>query len=373
MSSTLDRPLRIVQAAAFPFPSSQGSQVFVRGMARALGRRGHDVSVVCYGHGEGSVDSHYRIVRTPRVPGFSNLRAGPDLVKPMLDLALAYKIASIPADVVHAHNYEAPIAAAMARRFTGTPIVYNAHNTMIEELPSYFDRDLARRAARRMGGWLDRAVPQLADHAVALTSRSVPTLKGLGCTDVSVVPPGVDMAELDTVKPADIPEGPWVVYAGNPDRYQDLDVLVEAVRQLDGVGLLMVSASPLDEWASAGLPKFLAVQTSDFARVKSLMAAADIAAIPRTVCSGYPIKLLNTLGMGLPTVIAEGSAQGMPGEVPVPNGDASAMARAISELLNARQHCIELGRLARTYVRDACTWDARARELESVYARVLSR
>ena len=341
-------------------------------MARALGRRGHEVSVVCYAHGQGSVDPDYRVIRTPRVPGYSNLRAGPDLVKPMLDLALAYKIASIPADIVHAHNYEAPIAAAMARRFTGTPIVYNAHNTMTEELPSYFEGNMARRAARRMGGWLDKTVPQLADHAVVLSSRSAPTLKRLGCADVSVVPPGVDMAELSEVKAAEIPEGPWVVYAGNPDRYQDLDVLVEAIRQLEGVGLLMVSASPLDEWASAGLPKFLAVQTSDFARVKSLMAASDLAAIPRTVCSGYPIKLLNTLGMGLPTVIAEGSAQGMPGEVPVANGDASAMARAISDLLNDRQHCIELGRLARAHVRGACTWDARARELESVYARVLS-
>ena len=342
-------------------------------MARALARRGHDVSVVCYGHGEGEVDDGYRVIRTPRVPGYGSLRAGPDVVKPMLDLALAYRIAEIPADIVHAHNYEAPIAAAMARRFTGTPIVYNAHNTMVEELPTYFERPVTRRAARRMGGWLDRMVPRLADHAVVLTARSVPTLTRLGCGQVSVVPPGVDAAELTDIEPAALPTGPWVVYAGNPDRYQDLDVLVEAIRQLDGVGLLMVSASPLDEWASAGLPKFMAVQTSDFARVRSLMAACDLAAIPRTVCSGFPIKLLNSLGVGLPTVIAAGSAQGLPGEIVVPNGDAAAMASAIQGLLNAPQRRHELGEQARAHVRDACTWDARARDLESIYARVLSR
>ena len=369
----MDRPLRIVQAAAFPFPSAQGSQVFVRGMARALARRGHEVSVVCYGHGEGEVDDDYRIIRTPRVPGYGNLRAGPDMVKPVLDLALAYRIAEIPADVVHAHNYEAPIAAAMARRFTGTPIVYNAHNTMVEELPTYFERPTARRAARRMGGWLDRTVPKIADHAVVLSSRAVPTLTRLGCGEVSVVPPGVDAAELGDVEPAQLPEGPWVVYAGNPDRYQDLSILVEAIRKLDGVGLLMVSASPLDDWSSAGLPKFKAVQTSDFAEVKSLMAACDLAAIPRTVCSGFPIKLLNSLGVGLPTVIAEGSAQGLPGEVVVPNGDSEAMAQAIQSLLNAPQRSRELGESARAHVRDACTWEARARDLERIYASLLSR
>ena len=373
MNPVLDRPLRIIQAAAFPFPSAQGSQVFVRGMARALGRRGHEVTVVCYGHGEGEADPDYRVVRTPLVPGYGNLRAGPDLIKPVLDLALAYKIASIPADIVHAHNYEAPIAAVLARRFTGTPIVYNAHNTMVEELPTYFEGRIARKVARQFGGWLDRTVPRLADHAVVLTDRAVNTLNGLGCGDVSVVPPGVDASELDGVTPEALPEGPWVIYAGNPDRYQDLDVLVEAVRQLDGVGLLMVSAAPLDQWVAAKLPKFMAVQTSDFGRVKALMAAADIAAIPRTVCSGFPIKLLNTLGMGLPTVIAEGSAQGMPGEVAVPNSDIDAMANAIYSLVNDAQRRLELGRAAHAHVRSACTWDARARELELVYARALSR
>ena len=146
-----DRPLRIVQAAAFPFPSAQGSQVYVRGMARALARRGHEVTVACYAHGDGVPDEDYRVVRTPRVPGYRNLRAGPDLVKPVLDLALAWKLARIPADIVHAHNYEAPIAAAMARVWTGTPIVYCAHNTMGEELHTYFEGRVARGLASRAG------------------------------------------------------------------------------------------------------------------------------------------------------------------------------------------------------------------------------
>ena len=118
------RPLRIVQAAAFPYPTSQGSQVYVRGMARALARRGHQVTVACYAHGIGADDPGVSVVRTPHIPGYNNLRAGPDLVKPLLDLALAARIASIPADVVHAHNYEAPLAAALAGRRRPVPVSY---------------------------------------------------------------------------------------------------------------------------------------------------------------------------------------------------------------------------------------------------------
>ena len=366
-----DRPLRIVQAAAFPFPSAQGSQVYVRGMARALARRGHEVTVACYAHGDGVPDEDYRVVRTPRVPGYRNLRAGPDLVKPVLDLALAWKLARIPADIVHAHNYEAPIAAAMARVWTGTPIVYCAHNTMGEELHTYFEGRVARGLASRAGRLLDRTVPRLADHAQAISPGAVDVLRGLGCSAVSLVPPGVARDDLTPVQPAVLPGKRWVVYAGNPDRYQDLDVLIDAMRLLPDAGLLMVSASPLDAWAGCGLPRLRLVQTSDFAEVRAWLVAANVAALPCAQCTGYPIKLLNYLGMGLPTVAAEGSAQVLPGVVAVPNHSPRALARALGDLLDRPHAARAIGSEARQHVLEHCTWDARARDLEVLYRGVL--
>ena len=185
------------------------------------------------------------------------------------------------------------------------------------------------------------------------------------------VAPGVDFAELEDVVPAELPEGPWVVYAGNPDVYQDLPVLMDAMRQLDGVGLLMVSASCLDDWAKVGLPKFMAVQTSDFSEVKRLVSAADVAAIPRTVCSGFPIKLLNTLGLGVPTVVAEGSARGLPGRWWFPT-ETPEQWRAPYVTFSRPEYRRGLSARARSHVRRACTWDARAAELEAIYARVVA-
>ena len=133
------------------------------------------------------------------------------------------------------------------------------------------------------------------------------------------VAPGLDPAEfVEPVAPAPLPPGPWVVYAGNPDRYQDLDVLVEAMRRLPEAGLLLVSASALSDWEGA-LPKLELRVTSSFSEVKRYLAAAAVAALPRTTCTGYPIKLLNYLAMGQVTVAAEGSAQPLPGVVTVPN------------------------------------------------------
>ena len=366
------RRLHIVQAAAFPFPSPQGSQVYVRGMARALARRGHRVTVACYAHGIGEVDPDYDVVRTPHLPGYDNLRAGPDLVKPFLDAALAWRLARIEADIVHAHNYEAPLSAALARLRTRTPIVYCAHNTMGEELHTYFDGRLRRAVARGVGQLLDHTVPRLADHAIAIHHGAVDTLHGFGCERVSCVPPGVDPDDVAPCEPAELPPGPWVVYAGNPDGYQDLQVLIDAMRLLEGrVGLLMVSASSLDHWQQQALPKARFVVTSDYSEVRRHMAAASVAALPRTICTGYPIKLLNYLGMGLPTVAAKGSARPLPGVVTVPDRDAAAMAQAIESLVVHADRRAHLGRLAREHVLEHCTWAARAADLEAVYLDVL--
>ncbi|MCP4804460.1 MAG: glycosyltransferase family 4 protein [Proteobacteria bacterium] len=376
-------PLTVVQAAAFPFPSAQGSQVYVHGMSRALARRGHRVIVACYGHGEGEVDPLLEVVRTPRIPGYGSLRAGPDLVKPWLDLALAARLARIDADIVHAHNYEAPLAAYLARALRGTPVVYNNHNTMGEELHQYFSGRTARAIARRVGVALDRTVPRFADAAVAISEDAERILGELGCTDVTHIPPGVDMAELDGADPDrarrehDLGGRPWVVYAGNPDAYQDLEVLVDAVLQLEDVGLLMVSASPLDAWAerASALPpaRKRFIRTSDWPAVRDLIAAADVAALPRTVCSGYPIKLLNYLGLGVPTVASAGSARDIAGVVRVPDHDTQAFAEAIQRLVDRPSMARQFGVDARQDVSSRFTWDACADRLERVYGRVLSR
>lgn len=374
-------PLTIVQAAAFPFPSPQGSQVYVHGMSRALARRGHRVIVACYGHGSGEVDPAIEVIRTPQLPAYDSLRAGPDLVKPFLDVALTARLVALRAgiDVVHAHNYEAPVAAYIARALNGVPVVYNNHNTMAEELHRYFERPAARRAARRIGTWLDGSVPRRADACVAISEQAAPLLRSLGCRDVTFIPPGVDLEELvgDRERARaelDLGDRAWVIYAGNPDPYQDLEVLIDAVASLDTLGLLMVSASSLGKWESRSMSieadRKRFVVTPSWDRVRDLLAAADMAALPRAVCSGYPMKLLNTLGFGLPTVCAEGSARDIAGVVPVPDGDVAAFALALASLEQDPGRRARLGAEARADIASRFTWDQCARRLEAVYERV---
>jgi glycosyltransferase involved in cell wall biosynthesis len=359
-----------VQVAALGFPSDQGSQVYIKGMCRALSRRGHQVRLACYGHGQWQWDGEFELLRTPSIPGYSRLRAGPDLVKPWLDLCLAGVVASQQADILHAHNYEAPLAALLGRRGRPIPLVYSAHTTLEEELPSYFRRRPAAALARRLGSFLDRSIPRLSDHAIALNPQTASRLIELGCRSVGVSRPGVDAEDLPLTAPI-CRDGPWVVYAGNPDSYQDLEVLVAAMEQVEGAGLLLVGASSFAGLDLSRIRRLRVVQESDFARVRGWLASASLAVLPRSQCSGYPIKLLNYLGMGLPTVAAAGSSQPLPGVITVENRDSRAMAAAIQRLLDNPSASVELGRLARAHVLGNCTWDSRAEELEHLYWTIL--
>ena len=125
--------LRIALLAAFPFPLPQGSQVFVGQQARALGEAGHDVTLLCYGRGEGEC-ADVSVERIPRWLSPTPLRAGPSLGKPLADTALvaAYIAAHRrrPFDIALAHTGEAAVAGVMARRATGVPVVYVAHTLL---------------------------------------------------------------------------------------------------------------------------------------------------------------------------------------------------------------------------------------------------
>jgi glycosyltransferase involved in cell wall biosynthesis len=147
------------------------------------------------------------------------------------------------------------------------------------------------------------------------------------------------------------------VYAGNPDAYQDIHVLLEAMPHVDA-RLLVVSAA---DWGVRLPSRAVQVRPQGWRDARDWIAGADVAALPRSVCAGYPIKLLNYAALGLPTVIAAGSAQGVTGERVVPNRDTRAFARGLEEALAARDRVDGEAFIAQN------AWSARAAELDELY------
>ncbi len=383
----LNVPYKALMVAASPFPYPQGSQVLIGQLAAALHRRGHQVRLAAYPGGVGKPPQGIEIHRVPLVPGLRLTQAGPSWQKPFLDLLLTRVLLPVvrgwQPDLIHTHNFEGLLAALHVRRLTGVPVIHHVHNAMGLELHTYFHTSLGRWVGRTVGRWVDAHLPRRADYCIVLNERAVGYFRQRGVDRLRVVPPGIDLEPVPTSRARpDLGGGPLVVYSGNLDRYQDLDLLLEAFRQLlafrpDARLVFSTNAKP-DEYRIRAEAMGLADQTffalaDDFGAVRELLAAADLTVCPRQTCLGHPIKLLNYMVEGKAIVASAGSACGLRhlenGWV-VDNGDVVGMATAMRTLLEDPALARRLGESARATVQHEYTWDNAVDSIEEIYAQV---
>jgi protein involved in polysaccharide export with SLBB domain/glycosyltransferase involved in cell wall biosynthesis len=371
------------------FPSARGSQVLIRELAEALAERGHEVHVVTYPSGEHMVPIRGISVHRAGAAWVSRLAILPWLLrKALYDLALVRRLRDIvrqyEIDIIHAHNYEGPVIAFIVRWLTGVPVVYHAHNTLSDELPCYVRGSWLRRLAAVVGRFLDRQIPRRADHAIALTEQLEAFLRkqGVAESNVSVIAPVAPVAVTDSHPPNEGFGDRFVVlYSGNFDPYQDLEVLGEACsiagRAAPDLLLVLVTHDPLwneriDDRMRGFLRNAQVIVAPSFQRVRRLLASAHVLVCPRSSWSGYPIKLLNYLAAGRPIVAAQGSAKGLVHNqtaLVVPNKSPEALAAA---LLRIRREPELAGQLAEGALRAAAsapTWASVTRAVEAIYAR----
>lgn len=371
--------MEVLHVGAFPFPTGHGSQLHLRTSVTGLAARGHRVAVACYAAGEGAVPAAVEVLRAPAVPGARFLGSGPHWSRPIQDLGLREvvrrRLGARPPDVIHAHNVEAAIVCRAARGRSGPPIVLDAHTRMAEELPQWFPR---APGAGTIGAWADGAAARASDAVLVLSEGARSAWRAAGCARVDYLPPAIDPSELaggDAARARrrwDLGDRPWVLYAGNLDPYQDVPDLLAAVRDIPALGVLVVSPSgvaALCQRARAlGLPpeRLRAVETTRRDDLVDALAAATLAAVPRRVCSGFPMKLLNLLSAGLPVVCAPGSARPIAGVVAVDG--VPAMTAALAALAADPAARAALGAAARAAIAAEWTIDTRVRRLESFYA-----
>jgi len=386
--------------AACAFPSLRGSQVLVRELAEALASRGHQVHLVTYPYGESLAPLGGILLHTPRLRWrrtrrrhFLGSPAPLGWRKVVLDLRLALVLYRVVRwhriHVIHAHNYEGLLIGYLIRLLTGVPVVYHSHNALSDELGYYCRRRWPRFAAGCLGRILDLLVPRRADFSIALTPELGSFLRARGVEDsrLAIIPPG--RAPLAAPSHSDAQpdsfDGRFVVmYTGNLDAYQDLDVLAEgfAAFRAEVDQALLVLVTHESNWAGR-IDGALKVQLQDgdarivvaqaFAPVRRLMARADVLVCPRSSWSGFPIKLINYMGAGRPLVAAEGSAKGVrEGEngLVFPNRDTQALGLALLRLFSDPALRRRLAENARATANAGYDSNRMVSQVEAVYAAV---
>lgn len=378
--------------AACPFPLGRGTPIRIQRQAEALAARGHEVHVVTYFLGTADPVAGVTVHRTPRLPGYRTTSPGPTFQKllaldPMLVGTTWQLLRARQIDLIHAHHYEGLLVARMAKAFRRTPVVYDAHTLLASEL-AFFRLGLPERFTGRLGGYLDRRLPKLADHVISVTGTIRDRLVDGGVladARVSVIGNGVEVeqfrAEVQPDWHADAPKR--IIFTGNLARYQGIDALLEAlaevVRHRRDVRLLIATDSDFSDYRSTahrlGIEDLIElIPAPAFADLPALLETAHIAANPRVVADGMPVKLLNYMAAGKPVVSFEGSAPGLiQGDTAwlVPTSDPAEFGRGILALLDDPERARALGRRARSLVEEQHRWPVVAEQIERVYHAVL--
>jgi glycosyltransferase involved in cell wall biosynthesis len=293
---------RIALLGAFPFPTPQGSQRYFADQARALTDAGARVTAITYGAGAGHTPDGIELRRTPAWTSPERLVSGFAARKPLADLALTRVLLDAHRehrfDTVLAHNAEATLAALAARARGGPAVVYVAHTLWRQELASHLPTRFAGRAGPILGSALDRLCARRADAVLALTDAAREALVPHARGPVLRIPPGwrpEPAPEAAVVREACSREGlepdGYVVYTGNLDRYQGLDLLDRAAAAVPELPCVAVTHAP----APGRFAALRIVRARDVPDARALVFGASCVAVPRRISGGFPLKLIDAM------------------------------------------------------------------------------
>lgn len=384
--------LRILVLAPHDFYIDRGTPMDVDILVRALSARGYTMDLVTYRAGEDRDYPGLTIHRAstpawmrPKGPGFSIRKL---LSNVGLFLAARRLVKRHDYDVVHAGE-EAVFLAIWFGWWKRLPYVYDMDSSvaqqMVEKMPwlrplapvfNWFERRAIRGAlavAPVCGALADLAHDRGAAHVVTL--HDISQLRPRDGPGSGWLKEGLDI------------DGPVIMYVGNFQPYQGVDLLLEAfaLALRRGCEAHLVVAGGADGRIDGYEQRLESLGIGErvhfighwpAARLGELLAEADIVTSPRTTGVNTPMKVFPYLHSGrallatdLPT-----HSQILTSEVArLAPADAEGFGDAIVELIEDEELRRRLGRSGRAFVERDHVFDAHQRRVDTLYEYVEAR
>lgn len=310
--------MRVLVLAPQPFYTERGTPMSEADLLRVMSERGWSVDLLTYGTGEDFPLPGLTIHRIPRVPGIGGVPPGFSVAKLLSDVVLAAKAVRMARagdyDLVHGLEEGVFIAAAI-KKLVGLPYVYDMDSILSEQLIDRYP------FLGHVGGGLryfeEIAVgDSLGVVAVCESLANAAQERSPGAfvarledqTQLGPANPGAD--SLRELAGAD---RTIVVYVGNLESYQGIDLLLEgfadAVGRAPDLSLVVIGGSDeklrryrrragelgLDDSAHLVGPK-------PVEHLRNYLEQADILASPRIQGTNTPMKIYSYLDAGTAVV-----------------------------------------------------------------------
>jgi glycosyltransferase involved in cell wall biosynthesis len=313
------RPLRILFLAPQPFFEVRGTPLAVLHMTRALASLGHSIDLLTFPQGELAPTEGVRHLRSLSIP-VGRVKAGPSLAKIVLDVPFvaeaACRLTFGRYDVVHAVEEAAHLVAPFTR-LLGVPLVMDVDSSIPDQLrysgfstrgPVLWAAEALERHALRHSAAAITVCASLTDGV----KTQVPGLPVFQVEDPPLVEPGMaPPPEAVEALRRELTLGPWpvVLYSGNFEPYQGVELLLDAVALVPRVQLLLMGGGPADVARVKVAARARGVgERSVFSgqrppsELPTFLALADVLASPRAKGQNTPFKIFTYLASGKPLV-----------------------------------------------------------------------
>jgi glycosyltransferase involved in cell wall biosynthesis len=380
--------------APTPYFADRGCHVRIYEEARALTKLGHEVCIVAYHLGRDMPG--VRVVRTPHVPWYNKLEAGPSWHKPYLDILLLWKslaeVRSFRPHLIHAHLHEGALIGSVIKRLLHIPLLFDYQGSLSgESLNHGFFRDTSPLLKLFRG--LERFIDRRADHIITSSDIGRQELIhdcGIASEKVTNLIDGVDTeifrpySQCEARRELGIPDNvKLVVYLGLFNRYQGVDLLLDAISivkaEAPDIRFLLMGFPDKEYQRKAGEMGIDDVITFTgrvrYDRAPFYLSAGDLAVSPKLAKTEANGKLFNYMACGLPAVVFDNQINreilGDDG-IYVEHGNTISLAETIISTIHDSERLISLSERVRDRAIGIHSWSARSRQLVSVY-RTLQR
>ena len=346
----MPEPLSILLVAPQPFFQERGTPIAVRLLAETLAAEGYEVHLLVYHEGEDIEMQGVELHRSVRLSFIKDIRPGMSLKKIICDVFVLFKMMSLSRrysfNLVHAVE-ESVFLAQYLKMFTRTPYLYDMDSCMSEQIIDKYPRlkwldsilePFEKRAVRSSMGVI--AVCRALEDIARGYAPDKPILR---LEDISMLDENIQGDE--SLRTEYTISGVMMLYVGNLESYQGIDLLLEGFAQALGpdgehkinASLLIIGGNTDDIEKCSAYSRRLGIEKNVIfcgPRPMNLLGyylkQADILVSPRTQGNNTPMKIYSYLGSGKAVL-----ATRLPTHVQALNDEVACLVSADAESMGA--------------------------------------
>ncbi len=376
--------MKIMLLAPQPFFEIRGTPINISQLARALGRAGHQVDILTYPLGKNIKIANTTIYRLPKIPGIIHIPVGPSYIKIPLDILLFLKALirglTEKYDVIHAVE-ESAFFGVILKKILHVPLIYDMDSSIPQQLAytKFCQNKLLLYLAERLEEWAinnSAAVLTVCSQLTQLVSHeNVVQIEDIPITETFIQPEPEKVVALK--KELGINNQKIILYTGNLESYQGIELLLGSFAEVTNAKLLVVGGKPERISELQDLSRSLGIaQNTIFTGTRPMtdmslfLALADILVSPRRAGTNTPLKIFTYLQSGKPLVATDlpTHTQLLNNEIAIlTQPDPQSFGNGLKKLLLDEQLANALGRKGKEFVEQNYNFKIFSKKVTTLY------